>query len=566
MQVYIDNIPLQYPSETLLKPHFTLRRKNESGEKAFSYTGDLVFEGADAKYIRAQLIDDPNAITNKVVLKFYDECCDRTYMFYIQAASVKWCEKDCTITAAATEFTKTEEQYTCLKNTLIWDDHIGFKSKQHPRFAYCNELRPNWLHDCMIIFFLATATSLLVLGPIIIGLVFAFNTINAVINLLNTLLPSSSQINNVTLGGNTSLDFNDLQNYFNLLVSFIVGCGRKHPSPLVRDYIDNVCKKCGLSFVSSILNNPLSSYYNVCYVNAPINKGTLETDNTTYWIEENAPLLNGLQLLKQMNGIFNGAFDINNSVLTFEREDFFVPKTPWLDLTTFDPDNTEVCWNWTNKPRYSYGTFYYQKDAINFLGGEAIGRWGDIVEWNNPYSPLQKDEFKPFIEFAACRFRDDGIDRDVLSAYKNFPTIGPIIKKYDNVMLFNAHVCFMPMLLIWDTNTPASNAKVDPTAAYFGGFADGPNGQNVGVNQFYNYPMWFREGYPNNLYTNFWYIKNPRVAGWAAKDYKAKILFTCNELKNLNLDGMVTTSYGDAAIDQIDIDYATQTMELTGSL
>jgi len=102
-----------------------------------------------------------------------------------------------------------------------------------------------------------------------------------------------------------------------------------------------------------------------------------------------------------------------------------------LDLTILDAEDYSICWTWSKKPRYSYGNFTYQKDAINSIGNEANDRWSDIVEWNNPYSSLQKGSFEPTLEFATCRFRDDGIDRDVLSFYENAPFIGPIIQQFD---------------------------------------------------------------------------------------------------------------------------------------
>ncbi len=100
MKVYIDNIPLQYPQDELLKPTFTLRKKDELGNTALSYTGNLLFIGADAIYIKQKLIDHPAALANKVVLKFVDDCCgNKVYEFDILAESLNWCENECTIEA-----------------------------------------------------------------------------------------------------------------------------------------------------------------------------------------------------------------------------------------------------------------------------------------------------------------------------------------------------------------------------------------------------------------------------------------------------------------------------------
>lgn len=563
MKAFLDGNPVKYPNETLNNPNLILRKQDETGDKAYSLTGNLVFEGSDYDYIYAILKDSSTALENKVILDLENDCCvpAKKYSFAITYKTLRWCEGSCELQAGSIENTPAQDQLTCLKNTLIWDDYAGFKSKQHPRFAYCNELRPNWMHDVLLILSVATATSILVFIPVIASIVLVFNTINSILSWMNSNL--STSFNLLTLGGSTQISLNDLQGYFNLLISFIVGCGRKHPSPLVRDYADNVCGKCGLTFQSSIFKNPGSDYHNTCYVNAPINKGTLETDTTTYWIDENKPIRSGFQFFDEIKGIVNGEWQIVGNVLILERKDFFVPKTPFIDLTDktkYPSDKIKVCWKHSTKARYSYGTFEYQKDAVNWVGGEASSRYNDMVEWNNPYSANQKGEYKPSNPFTPCRFRDDGIDRDVLSAYKNFPTIGPMIKKYDNVIIMNSHTCYQPMLLIWDPGTPLDNAKVDPTKYYFPGYP------GVALNQFYNYPFWFAEGYPGNLYTNFFYIENPKLSGYQGFEFEATVQYDCDLLDALDLDGQVLTVEGLGKVNQISINFKENSLTISGTV
>ena len=563
MKAYLDGILIVNPSETLQNPSLTLRRQTETGDIGFSFTGDLIFTGAEYTYLYATLVSAANALVNKVTLKFINDCCGtaQVYEFSLTSKGLKWCEGKCEINAAAVEKTTAEEKLTCLKNTLIWDNYAGFKSKQHPRMSYCNELRPNWMHDVMIILFIATATSLLMFIPVIGMVSIIFNAYNGVVSWLNSNLGTS--FNQLTFAGSTTIDLSTFQNLVNQLTSFITGCGRKHPSPLVRDYATNVCGKCGLTFNSSIFNSPTSPYYNLVYVNAPINKGTTESDTTTYWIEENRPILNGTRFFDQIKLPFNAEWKINGNNLYLERRDYFIPTTPWLDLTTYAKVNS-VCWSWSAKTRYSYGSFYYQKDGINWVGSEAVSRWGDIVEWNNPYSNLQKDELTPLVPFAACRFRDDGIDRDVLSAYEWLPTVGAMIQKYKRSMIMNSHNCFTPMLLIWD-GVDVSNGKVDGGSTYFSGYYD-PSGSPVAGNQFYNYPMWFDESVPGNLYTNFWYIENPKLSGFLGKDFTAEVIFDCDLLDVIDLDGLIQTSLGPGKINEITLNFATNLMQISGTI
>lgn len=554
MKVYLDNILIDEDglTESLKKPVITKQRIDETGDRASSFTGELLFIGAQYTYLFNLLVLSPTALDNKAVLKFVDDCCGGNLYdeFFITHESLEWCEGSCTLKAAAKEKSPSVDQYTCLKNTMIWDDRFGFKNQNHPRMSYCNELRPNWMGDLMIIITLALYTAFLTMGPILalialiidgINLVIGF--INDVIDAVNNLGASLDNVNEIDLDGDPSTTtFQQFSNWIDSLLALGVGCGRKHPSPLVRDYAENVCRACGITFRSSILKNPGNNYYNLVYVNAPIHKGVVEADNTTYWIDENAPILSGSMFFEQLCVPFNAKFKIINNELIFERKDYFVPQTPWLDLTTIDPAKIKsICWSWSEKNRPSYANLKYQKDGINWVGGEAIPRWGDVVEWNpaNNYSNLQKGAYEPLIPFAACRFRDDGIDRDILTFYEGQPTINTLILRYKNAMIMNSHNCYLPMLLIWDGQS-VGNAFADKFINI-----NHPSlvGQ-VSANQYYNYPMWFKAGVPGNLY-DFHDIENPRLSGFQGKDFVAEIQYDCNILSLVDVDGVVRTMYGD---------------------
>lgn len=566
MKVYLDNILVSSPSmtESLKNPTFTLRRKDENEDTAFGFTDDLVFTGKEYTYLFAKLKTDPNAINNEVELKFVNDCCTtspQTYLFKITHQSLQWCENECELTAAAVEKLTSSAQKTCLNNTMIWDNYNGFQAKAHPRMSYCNELRPNWMSDVILILGIIIGFLILVLTPIlfVIGIIVAI--INGIITVLNTL--PGVNIDKIDFDGDPSTNvFQEMKNFRDKLFAFIVGCGRKHPSPLVRDYATNVCQKCGLQFVSSIYNNPTSPYYNTVYVNAPINKGTQEADNTTFWIDGNKPILNGVMFFDKLKAVTNSKWIIKNNVLYFERRDKFNPGGVWLDLTSIPVERIKrICWKFSSKTHYSYANFEYMKDPISELGNESAERWNDIIEWNSPYSPLQKGEFKPLIEFTTCRFRDDGIDRDVLSAYKYAPFIGPIIQRYGNVMLLQSHVVFNPMLLIWDPNTGVYNGKVDPTAVFFGGYP------GVSANQFYNYPFWFNENYPDNLYHNFYDIDNPKIQNFKGLDFVAEIYPTCAELTAVDIDGSINTSEGLCEdIKDININFKENLLIISGTV
>jgi hypothetical protein len=583
MKVYLDNQLVIYPEDNVRKPSFTLRRKDEEGFKAFSLTGDLTFYGDSRDYLYQRLVAHETALENEVELKIVDDCCPNInpYLFNIKPETLEWCENSCKMTAAAIEKSTMEQQLRCLRNTVISDNWNGFKQKQHPRFTYCNEIRPQWHHDIVLINGILLGLTSFTWWPIVISLIPVIKTIAIVVTFLHN-----------TFGVNFNDEFyalaekykdekvNDIiaeyKNWINNLMDFMVGCGKKHPSPLVRDYAINVCGKCGLGFESSIFNNPASAYYNTCYHFAPVHKGVPLTgdshgvSSTDYWIEANQPILNGIMFFDQLKGMMNADWAIRDGKVFFERRDFAFNSTPWLDLTALEKNDYEICYSWSKKPRYAYGVFEYQTDAINSIGGEAKRRWGDIIEWNSPPRPGQKGEFHPAIEFASCRFRDDGIDRDVLSAYRGAPFgIGERIQKWDHVILLNQHLSNTPMLLIWD----AQNSSVDDARVSDMDFAPNnwENNSEAGLNQYYNYPFWFDEFLENNMYTNFWYIENPRYSGFKGKAFEATVAMSCSLMQAMNgasgLDGCIKTKEGiSKTIDEIEVNYAAKTITIKGQL
>jgi hypothetical protein len=390
-------------------------------------------------------------------------------------------------------------------------------------------------------------------------------TVNAIIQFINAVFGTS--INKIDFDNDPSTGpFKEFNNWKNKIINTIIGCGRKHPSPLVRDYAENVCGKCKLKFSSSIFNEPSSDYFNACYHNAPVDKGVEDTNTSSFWVDKNKPLLNGILFFDQLKNTFNGEWRISNGVLTFERRDFFKPVKTWVDLTAMESDKYDICYSWGKKTRPSYGVFEYAQEAINTISNEAKFRYGDIVEWNQPVLPGQKGEFKPLIPFSACRFRDDhvrlsdGPERDVLTTYRNAPFIGSKIQQWDNVVLLNQHICFNPMLIIWD-----GQSRLDARASgtQFGQFT---NNSEATPGEFYNYPLWFDATVAGNMYTNFWFIEDPRTQNFQNKTYDATIEMTCDLINSANLDDGINTPEGFGKIDEIVFDYKNKKIRIKGEI
>lgn len=571
MKVFIDGIPIQNPTDNLLEPKFTLRRKDEDGVFAVSFTGELDFTGADYTYIYAKLVTDPNAINNFIVLLFVDDCCEnKEYQFMIKPESLKWCTGKCEITANAVEYSPESQAYTCMENTLVWDNWNNFKTASHPRMKYCLEYRPSLLQDAMLILGLFTvfgATTILAMfATLLLPLI---GLVNAIVTAINTLLPSGDELGEITIGG-----FDDPIDIFNYVKdlfestngTLIAGCGYEHPSPLVRSYLSNVCGKCGLTYQSSIFNEPNSAkpnndYYNLVYFSAPVKSGRIGLPffkkPLVPFIEENEPIHNGKTFNDEILKPFNGAWDIVGTTVRLERHDYFETQIPWFDVTTYDPEKVvSECFEWSKQRRPAYATIGYQRDAIDWCGSEATDRWSDIIEWNLPVNPLQKGAFDQLFPYSTARFRDDGIERDVLSDYDWMPYgIGQNIKDGRGNMIMNSGISFVPKLLIWDGQS-YSDGKVKRWTK-----------PGSGTDQAVNYPMWVDANIPDNLYDRFWQIENPRNASFSGQDYTITVIWDCATVNAVNVNGTVMTSQGlSKTIESIDLDFSNSTMVIRGTV
>lgn len=572
MKVYIDGIPVAYPNDSLLEPSFTIRRKNEEGQFAISFTGDLNFTGTDYDYIYNKLVVVSGAINNSVELKFIDDCCDnKEYLFLIKPESLKWCQGSCELQANAVEYTPDSKAYTCVENTLIWDNWNNIQTQSHPKIKYCLEYRPSLLQDGMLIvgmFSVFGATTILfMLATVLLPLI---GMVNGIISALNSVLPSGSAISSISIGGFT--DPIDIFTYIKDLFEttngqLIAGCGYEHPSPLVRTYIGNVCGKCNIAFDSSILNEsnpamPNFDYYNLVYFSAPVKSGRI---NNPYfvkpivpYIDDNKPIHNGKSFMDEIVQPFNAQWDIANGVMRMHRRDWFQTQIPWFDVTTYDSEKVvSECFEWSKTRRPAYADISYQRDAIDWVGSEATPRWSAIIEWNSPPNPLQKGPFARMFPYSAARFREDKIERDVLSDYDWMPYgIGQAIIDNGSAMIMNNGTSFTPKLLIWD-GFDVTNGTIKRS------YGDRGYGPNASV----NYPMWVDETQSGNLEDRFWAIENPQLATFSGFGFSIEVIWTCALLNSVDVNGTVMTSKGlSKTIDSVELDWSRSTMIIRGTV
>jgi len=566
------------PVQGLKDNKVTMRRSDETGAIVFGYSSELVFTGVDADELKEWLVDDTNAFTNYYDVTLTDECCGRAFSFILKSNNIDWCETTCEITAQLTEYTPDTRAYDCVNSTLIFDDYAGFKSLTHPRFPYCIELRPRMIHDIILLLVSVVALLGLILIPVvavvsilIASVCYIINILNWIIDTLNlviNLIPGVSNIPNIpgcsVSWQNPTYLINQYQNIMTRIENYAIGCGRLHPAPLVRAYIDNVCGKCGISFQSTILNDPNyhnADYYNMVLFQAPCKNG-LDDNSAQYWQEANRPIQSGAQLLDELKMVFNAEWRIVNNVLIFERHDWFNSTTPWLQTSQLPEANIiKQCYRWTAIERPSYLDFQYSKDGVDWVGNEAIDRYNCVEEWNSPYSPLQKGSLDVVLPYAPARFRNDGITDDFLTDYSWIPWLSSAINTYEHALLMNEGKSFTSKLMIWNPNSGVNMAFVQHN---YGGMSF----TFAGPDQLYNYPLWCFPAYPGNLYDRFWAIENPRNSVFKGYELDLELLLTCDIVTNASIDNPIEILVNGVAqlvkVKEIEINYNDHIVNIKG--
>lgn len=551
---------------------------------ATSFSTDITFYGRAYEYVFNKLVapdnnadgipDPGTGLKNKLRVKIYEDCCpdeneDKPFLVfegYMDVSSLKWCTDICEITGSITA-DDIDKKERCLKNKRIYDYDTPFNggkfhNHKHPFIWYCQEVRPAFLLDVLYAIFVLLIPIFYSIGLLIKIVALIIAVIVILINAVRLLLEIVT-FGAVDIG---EVDFSEASALLNLPTSllkdlgeFIHGCKKGHPSPYVRDYLTHVCNACGLTFKSSIFTDPNSPYYNTVYLYAPVSDGS---EGYTTWIDDNKPLLTGEALLEELSLAFNGDYGIINdgTTLVFERWDYFMTSPPeqFLDARLGPQKNNDiisVCFSFPSKQLPAFGNIKYTLDGVDWAGNEAKKEYSDIVDWNLPLEkyPHYKGEALYNIPYSPSRFRFDGIRRDphtfwerygrlfIVPYYAFYPLMLFVFggdpmdlitpdSRFDEALLLPVGVTTQPKLLIL-RDTSFDNARVQ---------RESTNDPDV---YRYNTPMWVSapleeselrgintvEKYvPNpNLYTQFFYIDDPRRNPLRGIEYQVEVIRKC---------------------------------------
>lgn len=491
-----------------------------------------------------------------------------------------------------------DDVYSCIQTTLITDNHSGMfsGSYEHPRMAYCNEFRPAGLLTALfmiigqlgfIVLFLYT----IAIYPILYAVYIMVQFLNGILDTLEGLVPGDQDWE---IKMEEPIKPKDVNSFFVDLLLSIAGCHREHPAPLIRDYIRNVCDKCGLNVTAKsapIFFDDKSDYYNLTMLSADVKKGIHEDDSQSYWNADNDPILVLDMLLDKLKVIFNAEWKIRNKTLYFDRHDKDDSTEFLYDFSQGGKDNykilEEIELTWNEHKKKAYGRFGYSKDGFDNLTGDTVARFNDIVEFNKPINPiLEGEDMKVSTDFAMARFRQDGILDDYIGdalrpllVLEVFTLWGakiifdPFRKRLEHkkgAVIMQNHTLMYPKLIIWDgvskrnakakawhkfgTNLPTPNPIYNTDQIPY----EQSHSEDVRYDDYYeehcklyNYPMAFDAQFTGNLYDRFHQIEDPRINPPMNKTFKLKIPLCAPDMLKLGVydDGDVKGLGGKIKID-----------------
>lgn len=552
----------EFVDVTALKMTKSLDEQNDPQK---SITSDIECYGDAYTFIRTNLIDSVNLYSNSICVQVTDDDCGNVFQFKIETKNLKWCDGDiCKISMALVEYNPVID---CVKNTVISDNTNGefqefpVSGNPHPRFRYCDVIKPTFLFGFIITFVNAVSALLASINFVLLV------TFGPIINTINAFF-------------GTSYAIPAIPDPF----SSIVGCNRLYPAPFVRTYIDNVCTICGVTVddtTDTIFHEVTSNYYNTALLTAYTTKGVKDTSTKDYIIN-NRPSWTLFDLMSKLKIPFNGRFFFKNNLdLHFARKDLIGVQlwgaTPTVDVSDTGADNTNllgnVCYQWNGDGKPSRINMKYSADMSDNIGNELLSRFnGEYLSPANPNYNTPVEKVTP--DFGAQSFVLDG--KDTVWDANLVNAIGPMLAgfSYDGVLKTQGDTLQLAKLIIWDgismtDSRPFSDAWIPYLA--LPAFADDDGGFfPVSASDLFNYNFPYSFDPDADLISsgNLWQFHSIDIPSASKKtniSFEYKLQMCCAYMSlELYMSTQFNTDEGE--INYIEYDFARREILIKGNL
>ena len=341
----------------------------------------------------------------------------------------------------------------------------------------------------------------------------------------------------------------------------ITGNGKWAPGVIIREAVDFQCQVAGIKFVSSLINNPSSSRYNLTIWSL---EGSKHGDKNTPLTSRNdifaynAPLMTTFGLLDSIKEMFYADYKIIGDTLFFEPIDFF---DDFRKVELKHQKCTDIEFKYNADTTYAYGEFFYTPDAYDMEGPRMFNKYySEKLDFNNPPIEAQKGRLTVEIPYSPTRFmrdqesavQDSNFDFDLqIDLFKEGKSL-KILTLVDNQgvkregdMVITADSTQGYKLFVLEDFFNRDDAKVirrpyKTITTPFGKF------------DFYeyNYPLYLNEESRGSLSEDFLYRYNPRISN-TNMGIEDQVVLNCNcdainEIINNPYSIYLPTEYGKA--------------------
>lgn len=560
---------------------FTRERSlNADNDPQKTVSAEIEFFGASYLVVKANLIDSVNRYSNFYVVKMTDtDCSGDIYYFKIEDKALRWCDNgDCRIQVTLLEYNL---QLDCIHRTTVADNtYLKYQDypstgNPHPRFRYCDVFKPTVIYGAFLTF-----VNAVVLFIVSINIVIA--TITGLVVWIVNALGGNANIPSIGFG----------------FAEDMLGCGRGHPAPFVRSYIDNVCLICGIDVTNTSApifydtvdaDGAKNPYYYLAIATAYSKKGVDMTGAKDY-IPSNQPSWTLDKMLSMLKPVFNARWFLDTSVVYFARKDLIGEiiwgSTPTIDLSGTDADNLlgDVCYTYNGKGKpkkliYSYGT-----DPSDNIGNEMRSRFNGIYEdatGNANYNEVIETNVMEFGPAAAVLDgNDSAYDVNIVKALSGV-LIGT---DYEGCLKTQGDTFALAKLLVWDSLSEIKDARL--TRSLYDIY--GPNGADIDAfkdddaNFFpltagdcwnYNFPMSFdpdANDIGGNGFKNLWQFHSidiPDAADKSGIDIDFTLQYCCSyNILNMYQTVMLQDGVTEAEIYFVKFDHGKREISIKAKL
>lgn len=537
--LYLDGNPV--PEDDYTINDFSFKK---SVGRDRDYSTEIIFRGDTRDAIYSRLVLNPLGRSEEFRIEIYSRCCGnkRDFVGVITGENISFCEDECELVITPEYKDDAKTAYQCIEDTLIDGTNLVVNG-DHPKMRYCNEIRPTFLHDIIMVLGILAAISLGALSSVFVLVLLIATPILAIIaaiSFIANIFFDNNLYNDIIDGYTDAMEF--AFNILKELSRIIVPCGRIHPAPYVRTWAEGVCQACGITFSSSIYTDPSSDYYNAVMLSATMKRGERNIPQLGI-IDQNSPLWYGADLFDNLAKAHNAEWVIEGGVLKFERRDFFQTNALITKL-----DYRSVCASTKPEPPHSSWRIDFADDNMDTTANESLRPWyKDIVDWNPlNANPAARGTLKVNPQFGGHRQRNDGLDRDVISFWS-----APLQFTFNVLVpLLTSPVAGILSIIL---GNGVNLQQYDEDLILEKGYAQYPklltiNDQAKVINN--NEPY-----HAEQLYDRFWVIDRPTTGNYPRFDIEIETEFldcdVWDEYLN-SLNKLIPTNLGDVRILEIE--------------